>query len=94
MTVAARMGVSKLAAESSGRRIALTSHGRTVAVIGSAERLDEDARLMREAAAVVLDAAADIVSAKGQLLSLYEMCSRLGVDGERVRVKAAARRSS
>lgn len=94
MTIAARMGVSKLAAQSATGRIALTSHGRTVAVMGSAERLDEDARLMREAAAAVLDAAADIVSAKGQLLSLDEACSRLGVDIERVRAKAATRRSA
>lgn len=47
---------------------------------------------MRESAAAVLDAAADIVSARGQLLSLDVTCSRLGVDVEKVREKATEMR--
>lgn len=89
MSAASRMGVSKLAAKSTEGRVVLTSHGRAVAAIGSAEGFDQDARLMREAAASVLDAASDIVSAKGGLLTLDDACARLGVDAQKVRDKAA-----
>lgn len=92
MSVASRMGISKLAARSAEDRVALTSHGRAVAVVESVARRDEDVRLMRESAAAVLDAAADIVSARGQLLSLDVTCSRLGVDVEKVREKATEMR--
>ncbi|MER7558022.1 hypothetical protein ABTZ46_13840 [Nocardioides sp. NPDC126508] len=92
MTAASRMGVSALAAKSAEGRIVLTSHGRAVAVIGSAEHLDDDLRALREATARVLDAAADIVSSRGELLSLEETCERLGVDVDRVRERAAAHR--
>ncbi|MEI7054981.1 hypothetical protein WBG06_04120 [Nocardioides sp. CCNWLW239] len=92
MTAASRMGVSALAAKSAEGRVVLTSHGRAVAVIGSAEHLDEDLRALREATARVLDAVADIVSARGRLLSLEETCERLGVDVERVRSRVAENR--
>lgn len=91
MSAASRMGVSALAAKSAEGKVLLTSHGRPVAVIGSAERLDEDARLMRQAAAAVLDAAADIASSTGRSLTLEETCERLGVDVERVRATSAER---
>ena len=66
------------------QRIVLTSHGRPVAVVDSAERLDEGARQMREARLSVLDAAADLVSQRSQKFSLAEACERLGVDIDRV----------
>lgn len=93
MAAASRMGVSKLASMSAEGTVVLTSHGRPVAVIGDAERLDEDVRAMREAAAAVLDAAADIASGKGRLLSLDETCARLGVDAEKVRARAAEKQA-
>ncbi|MFD7075515.1 hypothetical protein ACFV9G_15000 [Nocardioides sp. NPDC059952] len=56
-----------------------------MAVIGSAEYLDANLRPLREAMARVLDEAADIVSSRGDLLSLEQTCERLGVDVDRVR---------
>ena len=73
------------------QRVVLTSHGRPVAVVDSAERLDESARLIREASLAVLDAAADLVSARGKKFSLDEVCTRVGVDAGRVRELAAER---
>lgn len=87
MTTASRRGVSRLAADSEKNRVALTSHGRVVAVVDSAERLDADARLIRESAAAVLDAASDLVSGRGQTLTLTETCQKLGIDPERVRAR-------
>lgn len=87
------MGVSKLAATSAERKVVLTSHGRAVAVVDSADRLDDEARVMREAAAAVLDATADDVSERGDLLSLDEVCARIGVDAANVRAKAAEKRN-
>ena len=94
MASASRLGVSKVASQSANGRIALTSHGRVVAVVDSAERLDEDIRLMRESAAAVLDAAADLVSSLGKRLSLDETCARLGIDPDRVRARAAEKRKA
>lgn len=88
MSVAASMGVSKMAAQSVDSRIALTSHGRTVAVVDSAQRIDETVRKTREAAAAVIDAAGDLVAGRGQWLSLDEVCERLGVRKETVLARA------
>lgn len=89
MSVAASMGVSKVAAQSADSRIALTSHGRTVAVVDSAERIDESVRKTREAAAAVIDAAADLVAGRGEWLSVDEVCVRLGIGKETVLARAA-----
>jgi K+-transporting ATPase KdpF subunit len=40
--------------------VVLTSHGRPVAIVDSAERLDEDLRRVREATRSVVEAAADM----------------------------------
>lgn len=88
MSSASRMGVSRLAAESESKRVALTSHGRVVAVVDSAERIDEDVRRMREAAVTVLDAAADLVSQRGTTLDLDATCQKLGIDPAAVRERA------
>jgi len=52
ISVAARKGVSAVAAEAAEHRVILTSLGRPVAVVDAAERLDEDIRTMRKAARV------------------------------------------
>jgi hypothetical protein len=53
------------------------------------EHLDADVRALRQATARVIDVAADIVSSRGDLLSLEETCERLGVDVDRVRERAS-----
>ncbi len=88
MSLAAQRGVSRLAADAEESRIALTSHGRVVAVVDSAARLDEDARKMREAAAAVLDVAAERLYDRSARFSLEEACSRLGLSVDRVRARA------
>ena len=90
MSVASRKGVSAVAAAADEQRVVLTSHGRVVAVVESAERLDEQARQVREARLAVLDAAADLLSARGSKHSLDDVCARLGIDPVRVRERAAA----
>lgn len=88
MSLASRHGVSRLASEASEARIALTSHGRVVAVVDSAERLDEDARKMREAAAVILDSAAERLYDRSAHFSLEDACAKLGISPDRVRTRA------
>lgn len=88
ITTASRRGISRLATDSEKNRVALTSHGRVVAVVDSAERLDADARLIRESTAAVLDAAADLASGRGKVFTLAETCQKLGIDPERVRARA------
>lgn len=91
VTVASRRGVSGLVTEAEGQRVILTSHGRPVAVVDSAERLDETARLTREAKLAILDAAADLVSGQRKKFSLEQACARLGLDVDKVRKLAAER---
>lgn len=93
VSVAARKGVSALAAEAAAHRVVLTSHGRPVAVVDSAERLDEDIRTLREAARLVTEAFADqAMEAHPAKLSLDEVCARLGLDVETVRARSVIRR--
>ena len=89
MTTASRLGLSKIASQSAETQVALTRHGQVVAVVNSAEQVDRNARLMRESAAAVIDAAADLVSSRGNRLSLEETCARLGISVDRVRTRAA-----
>jgi PHD/YefM family antitoxin component YafN of YafNO toxin-antitoxin module len=91
MAVASRKGVSGVVHEAVGQRVVLTSYGRPVAVVDSAERLDEDARLLRETRLAVLDAAADLIAQRSEKFSLDQVCERLGVDVQRVRALAAER---
>ncbi|GAB95096.1 putative prevent-host-death family protein [Kineosphaera limosa NBRC 100340] len=88
ITLASRQGVSRLAAEADRSRIILTSHGRPVAVVDSAERLDEDARKMREAAAAVLDSALAQLDRRSERLDLAAACERLGVSLDKVLARA------
>jgi PHD/YefM family antitoxin component YafN of YafNO toxin-antitoxin module len=91
ITVAARKGVSAVATAATDTRVVLTNHGRPVAIVDSAERIDADLRRLREAAAAVLDAAADLVSQRSSTFDLDEVCVRLGIDPERVRARAGQR---
>ena len=88
ITTAARKGISSVAAEAETRRVVLTSHGRPVAVVDSAERLDEDLRLVREASRSVVEAAADLALGRSGKLDLGQLSDKLGVDVERVRARA------
>jgi prevent-host-death family protein len=92
VTTASRKGVSKLAAEAEEHRVILTSHGRPVAVVDSAERLDEDLRLVREASWSVVEAAGDLALGRSNRFALEEVCAKLNVDPRRVRASAAAKR--
>ena len=80
ITTASRKGVSALAAAAQAERVILTNHGRPVAVVDSAERIDETVRQVREAASAVLDWAASRVSELGETMSFEELCVRAGVD--------------
>lgn len=92
VTTASRNGVSKLAADAEDHRIILTSHGRPVAVVDSAERLDEDMRLVREASWSVVEAAGDLALGRSNRFTLEEVCAKLNIDPGRVRADAAAKR--
>lgn len=90
ITVAAGKGVSAVAAAASERRVVLTSHGRPVAVVDSAERVDADLRRARDAARALVDAASDaVLERRPAKLDLDEVCARLGFDADRVRARAA-----
>lgn len=91
ISVAAKRGVSSLAASASTERVVLVNHGRPVAVVDSAERLDADLRLMREAALAVLDCAADKVASRSLTHDLDSVCKLLDLDPEKVRALAASR---
>lgn len=94
IAVASRKGLSAVVDSAEDQRVVLTRHGRPAAVVDSAERIDEDLRKVREAAASVLDAAADLVSKRSKRFSLDEACSRLGIDAGEVRARAGQRRES
>lgn len=90
ITVASRKGVSAFAAASADARVLLTSHGRTVAVVDSAERVDEDLRRIREAARLVVESCAGAgLERHPAKLDLTDVCARLGLDPARVRERAA-----
>jgi antitoxin (DNA-binding transcriptional repressor) of toxin-antitoxin stability system len=88
---ASRKGVSGVVSAAGDARVVLTSHGRPVAVVDSADRLDDDVRRMREASLAVVDSAAFLVSTRTKKFDLDEVCARLGIDSERVRNIAAER---
>ena len=87
ISVAASRGVSRLASEAADHRVILTNHGKPVAVVDQAERLDEDIRTLREAALTVVDAATQLVWERSNKLSLEQMCHRLGIDPAEVRAR-------
>jgi hypothetical protein len=89
VSVAARKGVSALTHEAAEHRIILTSLGRAVAVVDSAERLDEDLRRLRDAARIVVGAYADMAASRAQRFSLADACAQLGLSAEAVESRAA-----
>ena len=93
INAAAKRGVSSLAALANDERVVLTVHGRPVAVVDTAERLDEDLRRLREAARAVVDAAADrALGHRPATLALDDVCARLGIDPAAVRARAEEHR--
>ena len=92
IATASRKGVSKLAAEAEAHRVILTSHGRPVAVVDAAERLDEDIRRVREASRSVVEAAGELALQRSNRLTLEDVCVKLHIDPQRVRSRAAAKR--
>lgn len=92
VATASRKGISKLAAEAEAHRVILTSHGRPVAIVDSAARLDEEVRQLREASRSVVEVAGELALQRSGRLSLEEVCAKLNIDLERVRSRAAAKR--
>lgn len=89
MSVAAKRGMSFVANQAAEERVVLVNHGRPVAVVDSAERLDADVRLIRSVALTILDRAADKVADRTEVFDLSAVCARLGFDVEQVRQRAA-----
>jgi len=90
ISVGSRKGLSSVVAAAEKERVFLTSHGRLVAVVDSAERLDEDLRRLRAAADAVIEfASATAAEAAGKRWDLDAVCTRLGIDSARVRERAA-----
>ncbi|MGH9047656.1 MAG: hypothetical protein ACRDVW_10140 [Acidimicrobiales bacterium] len=59
-----------------------------MAVVDSAERLDEDLRVVREAARAVVEVGADRALERTKSFSLIEVCDRLGLDVAAVKQRA------
>lgn len=89
VSVGSRKGLSKVAAAAEEERVLLTSHGRVVAVVDSAERLDEDLRRLRRAADEVIEFAVGSATERaGKRWDLDSVCERLGLDSSLVRERA------
>lgn len=89
VSVGSRKGLSKVVSTAEEQRVLLTNHGRVVAVVDSAERLDEDLRRLREAADTVIEmAVSGAVEDAGKRWDLDAVCDRLGLDGSVVRDRA------
>ncbi len=91
LTAARRRGLADLIDLAADETLLITRWGHPVAVIGSAEWMDEAMRTSREASLTVLDAAANLVAQRSQRYDLDEACERLGVDADVVRRRAAQR---
>lgn len=89
MTTARRLGLAALGDLTTASPILLTRWGQPVAVLSSAEWVDEDVRRMREAVLIMLDAAEDLVAERRPRHTLDEVCERLGIDAGEVRRRAA-----
>ena len=92
IALAAKKGVFDLVSMTRNHRLLLTSHGRPVAVVDSAERFDAEIRQMQEATRAVLEAAANLVGERSEAFDLDGVCSMLGIDPERIRERSLARR--
>lgn len=86
VSVGSRKGLSKVVSTAEEQRVLLTNHGRVVAVVDSAERLDEDLRKLREAADSVIEMAVrEAAGNAGRRWDLDAVCDRLGLDSSVVR---------
>ena len=88
VSVASRKGISALTREAASYRVVLTSFGRAVAVVDSAERIDEDLRKIREAARLVVESMAENAKGRSTRLDLEEVCNRLGISVADVHARA------
>jgi PHD/YefM family antitoxin component YafN of YafNO toxin-antitoxin module len=89
ISAAAARGISWLNEQAAVRRVALTKYGRPVAVIDSAERLEETARLVRETRREVVEQMCEVAAGRaGQTHTLDTVCERLGIDLGRVHERA------
>lgn len=89
VSVGSRKGLSKVVSTAEEQRVLLTNHGRVVAVVDSAERLDEDLRKLREAADSVIEMAVyEAAGTAGRRWDLDAVCGRLGLDSSVVRDRA------
>lgn len=85
---ASKRGVSWLNETASERRVLLTKFGRVDSVVDSAERLDETVEKVEIAAREVVERFADLAADRSSKWSLEEVCAKVGLDAERVRVRA------
>lgn len=89
VSVGSRKERSKVVAAAEEERVLLTSHGRVIAVVDSAERLDEDLRRLRQAADKVIEFAVGSATERaGKRWDLDSACERLGLDSSLVRERA------
>ena len=88
VSVASRKGISALTREAASYRVVLTSFGRAVAVVDSAERIDEDLRKIREAARLVVELMVENAKGRSTTLDLEEVCNRLGISVVDVHARA------
>ena len=88
VSYASRKGISALTREAASYRVVLTSFGRAVAVVDSAERIDEDLRKIREAARLVVELMAENAKGRSTTLDLEEVCNRLGISVVDVHARA------
>lgn len=92
ISTASRKGVSWLADSAAEHQTVLTRFGQPVAVVVDHETHAENANLIREAKAAVVEAFADLGASRAKSgFSLDDICLRLGLDAEEVRARAAAR---
>lgn len=90
ISIGSRKGLSAVVSSAESERVVLTSHGRPVAVVDTAERLDEDLRRIRAAADAVVDfATGEAARNAGKRLNLDEVCARIGVDADVIRERAS-----
>lgn len=86
---ATKRGVSWLNDTAAERRVLLTRFGKIAAVVDSAERLDATAAKVDAARREVVEHVADVAAARARRYTLEDLCSKLSIDAERVRQRAA-----
>ncbi|MGI8632165.1 MAG: DUF222 domain-containing protein [Solirubrobacterales bacterium] len=92
ISVASQRGVSWLSETAAGRRVVLTRFGAVQAVVDSAERIDEGAARIRDAARLVVERYAEAGLGRANTVALADACAKLGLDPARVRARAEALR--